>query len=625
MYSENEMSSLRSNSTTILPENEIPLTVESRAWLAKQLNKKLTKPMFEAEHIIKVPRDNNQFDLYVLNTNAVLGKGSNSTIYEAYKISIDGDLDVSPPIAIKAVKSLAQEKTVQSEIIKEGQHAERLQTIAGLQRESRALKKMSSGLVGDHVHDEAGDYLLMPLYPGKKLGDNAAQGDSSGRYQLQLATEVSEAALSEKIEILYRLGDQLKTLHDNQLMHGDLHLSNILVGRNNDGKLNVNIIDLDQSRPISNKNEVLQSNDINMAFFIKAPEVMQKKIGAPSDIYALALNYLFILGHKDPFVPDPKSLITKIIRNYTESDKYKNAMEEFKNSPDVLNISDPDLQRKVISNRRNFLIQRDITDEYLDQKSLEFRKPIEIGELDAIPIEADGIPLREIVKNFIASMLNDDPNKRPVIDEVNQFMLGVGALVNLPAEKIDNSVEAQKKWDNALKEHPDKIAEFKERLLEQGKKQAPKIHPQPAPPTTSSASSIPEEYQEMFRVKLDVLLTEMKNVLQQVNQQKGFIGRASRVLSKKTNVTDFEKNLKGMAGLYNAAHSQNPKEDYEKIMMHLINEKAALGKNIDKTSQSKILTNIIVKATAADTVESKKNLATQFSQNVHGLAKRLSR
>ena len=686
------MSVSRSGSTTELSEGETSLTSESREWLAARLNKNLVKPMFKPEDIIKVPRDNNQFDLYVLNTNAVLGKGSNSTIYEAYKITVDGNLDSSPPIAIKAVKSLAQANT--AEIVTEDQQKERLRTVAGLQRESMTLKKMSDGLVGDHVHDEAGDYLLMPLYRGKEIGRNAAQADNlgrSGEYQLELSTEISKALLPEKIGLLYQIGNQLKKLHDKQLMHGDLHLANLLVGRGNDGKLNANIIDLDQSRAIYSKDEVRQENDINMAFFIKAPEVMQKKIGAPSDIYALGLNYLFILGHKDPYLSDAKIFSGKVSKKYAESDlfknaiqeyknsnqykddiikyknsepykdavnalknspQYKNAMEEFKKSSQYVDTIDAfekspeykaglikfvddvsnlrtrpalDFETRVINIQRDVLIKETMTDAYLDQQSLEFREPVKIGELDTIPIEIDGMPLREIVKNFLASMLNDDPNKRPIIDEVNQFMLGVTELVNLPAEKVDNSVEAKKKWDNVLTENPDKMVEFKERILEQGKKQASQIHPQSVSSSVSSVSPIPQEDQKMFRVKLAVLLTEMKNASQQINQQKGFITRASSVLSKKNNVTQFEKNLKGMAGLYSAEHSQNPKEDYEKIMVHLINEKAALGKNVDKTSQLKILNNIIVKATAADVVESKKSLKTEFNQGVQSLARRLSK
>jgi hypothetical protein len=228
------------------------------------------------------------------------------------------------------------------------------------------------------------------------------------------------------------------------------------------------------------------------------------------------------------------------------------------------------------------------------------------------------MPLREVVKNFIASMLNDDPNKRPVIDEVNQFMLGVMELVNLPAEKVDDSAEAKKKWDNILYENPDKMLEFKERILEQGKKQAAQIHPQPISPPAPAVSSIPQEEQEIYRVRLAVLLTEMKNVSQQVDQQRGFISRA---LSKKKE-TDFERNLKGMADLYNAKNSQNPKEDCEKIMIHLINEQAILGNNLDKISQSKIVNNIIVKVSTAEPNENKENLKKGLNQSLDGKAKR---
>lgn len=84
------MTTPRSSSTTSMPEADAPLTAESRAWLVGQLNKSFSQPLFAPQHIIKVPRDKGEFDLYAINPNVKLGKGSNSDIYEAYKISIDG-------------------------------------------------------------------------------------------------------------------------------------------------------------------------------------------------------------------------------------------------------------------------------------------------------------------------------------------------------------------------------------------------------------------------------------------------------------------------------------------------------------------------------------------------------
>lgn len=81
------------------------LSQESRAWLAAQANKQFDEPIFSPEDIVKVPRGINQFDLYIVNKTKPIGSGSNSQLYEAYPLSVDGVVSNKSPVAVKVIPS----------------------------------------------------------------------------------------------------------------------------------------------------------------------------------------------------------------------------------------------------------------------------------------------------------------------------------------------------------------------------------------------------------------------------------------------------------------------------------------------------------------------------------------
>ncbi|RIB28538.1 kinase-like domain-containing protein [Gigaspora rosea] len=88
---------------------------------------------------------------------------------------------------------------------------------------------------------------------------------------------------TEKLRLLYKISLGLKLVHDNKIIHRDLHSGNILIRHNNEAT----IADLGISKPV---NELSDKNSIYGVIPYVAPEVLKGgKFSQASDIYSFGM------------------------------------------------------------------------------------------------------------------------------------------------------------------------------------------------------------------------------------------------------------------------------------------------------------------------------------------------
>lgn len=455
---------------------------------------------------------------------------------------------------------------------------ERQAAVAGLDRETLALKK--TGKKSDRVTTTAGDYLFMPLYSGVPMAK--FDKDKTHFTIVKPSAVFAEVKTSaERLSLIMQLGEQLQALHDKNLTHGDLHPGNMLVSRDNAG-IHLHLIDFDQSREIENKKQLLSPGTVNMAPMIRGPEITKNQVGAPSDIYALGLNYLLILGHENPFKQDPTITFIRSKKKEIETtpEFAAEALEKYNA------LSPADQKKCTLAQFKIRLLNQKLPEAEIQRLwDAESSSKLKIGQLKSIPIEINGIPIRKMVKAFLKSMLSPDPANRPTIDEVNAFMTAVQKMVNDPTHKVDNSADALDRWKDTKSSKL--LNDYKGGLLTSTPK--PVIVAQVPSRPRATAMHEPDTYREA----LTTLLKDMLNIDQEIdkNKKKGIIGY---FFDKSAERIQFENTLKGIAGLYNAASSNDPKKDYEQIIVRLHEERAKLVSS-NSTDKLKALDSVLAK------------------------------
>lgn len=445
-----------------------------------------------------------------------------------------------------------------------------------------------SGKISDRVTTAAGDYLFMPLYPGVPM----AKFDKDIKTQLTVVKTSnvfnSVKTPEEQLSLMTQLGEQLQELHSKNLTHGDLHPGNMLVSRDNNG-VHLHLIDFDQSRKIDDQRQLLSPGTVNMAPMIRSPEIANNQVGAPSDIYALGLNYLLILGHKNPFAQDPTfKFIQGEKTKLAESREFEEALIQYAALP-------PEQKKLNEAQYKIRLLNQMLPVEKINQLWLEATPKLEIGKLETLPDEINGIPINRIVKAFLESMLSQEVENRPTIDEVNAFMKAVQKLIHDHPLQIDNPDPVLNKWDDTT---PSELLEkYKDEILQYLPKQeivTPVANVSSTTKPSSVFSSIYSDMQETYRAGLAVLLVGMKNIDQDINNNKK-IGMIGIFFDKSPERVQLENTLKGIANLHDAASSKDPKKDYEKIVVFLNEERDKLvtSKSTDKL---KALDSLMTKA-----------------------------
>lgn len=514
--------------------SERPLSKESRNWLISVIsNELMSTHEFKPEDILKIPRSNGQYDLYILSKKEVLGIGSNSQIYKAYPLSPDGEVNSNAPIAVKFIPA---EKGVEA--------------VQGLDRENFALQQL--GKKSARVDNAEGSYLCMPYFPGKKI-------TTAEEKQLELTADFNKLTLLQRVDLLAQLGEQVQALHDRKLIHGDIQPANILFLKDKDNKISLQLVDYDQCRQITSKESLLSLDTIHMTLSIRAPEITEKRVGATSDIYSLALNFLFLLGKKDPFIPAYDMKFIHDIKNgYLETSEVKAQINQYLESNEYKAIPKAE-QAKA---ERQFIVRlfdKEYPKERLEKIWLDLHRPLFINLDDInIPDDIAGIPLKQTIKTFLERMINIDPRERPAIDEVNNFIRGVAHLIKNPSLK--KTISSDKTWENLITELGKKSVEEK--------KEEPK---NPLLPRSHTQHEMEDENQA--RAKLAVMLDGMRNIGSRITQQRYFGSRGEEKSQKRT---ELEARLKGIADLYDANSSKNPHKDYLKMVFYINNEMQSL-------------------------------------------------
>jgi serine/threonine protein kinase len=524
---------------------------ETRRWIADQVNQQHDNAAFIFSDVIRVLKENGEFELYALRK--AINQGSHSVIYKAYPLSYSsGEIKIEkalPPVAVKFISAKVESDKDQEE---------RAKTIEGLEREYRALRLLNAKV--ERVTTAEGDFLIMPLYSGAVLGKKAAATKKGAREQTVILDIVGQASLENKLLLMLKLGMQVQEFHDKHFMHGDLHPSNMLITKKN-GEMLLRVIDFDQSRLINSKEELVDEPSVRMAIQIRAPEIAQKKIGAPADIYALALNFLFLLGHENPFASEPDmDFIRKKRLEYQTTEEYKSGFAALKDQVK------PELYKQLS------LFNQKYSPEEIEKLYLEEHCQRAVGNLEILPVEIGGIPLRLLVKNYIEKMLHNSPEQRPTIDEVNAFMRGVIYLVQQKSLFIDNSVEALARWEADLVKTPDLLEFHKKAILERGKPTVVEQKEEKVDEQKTHSAGFDLAKQEESRAKLESILDSMNNIENEINAVK------KSVPTKKTKErVQFETNMKAIASMFNAESSVNPTNDYRIIKRFLRKELDRLG------------------------------------------------
>ncbi len=516
---------------------------ETRQWIADQINKQYEVSNFTFRDIIRVPNEKGQFELYGLRR--AINQGSRSVIYRAYHLTFDdGEIKGDQaPVAVKCIPAKLESARDQEELDK---------AIQGLERESRALKLLNRG--GGRVDTREGAYLIMPLYFGVPLGTKVP-GEKGKREKTVLVDYVANATLENKLLLMLELGLQLQDFHDKQFLHGDFHPANILIA-NKDGQIFLRVIDFDQSRPIGNKEELIDEATVSMAIQIRAPEVFQKKIGAPSDIHALARTFLCLLGHENPFASEPdKAFIRKTRDVYQGTPEYDTAFKALQHQVK------PDLMKQLS------LFNQKYPMEEIEKLYIEQHCKIEVGNLTILPEEIGGIPVRLLVTNFIKKMLHDSPEQRPTIDEVNAFMRGVIYLVQ---QKVDLKAELK----TELETTSDPLEGYKKIILELGKPAVVIKVAEEKKEEKVNASESDLADREQSQRKLKRILYNMNNIENVINRLKG-LDPSKKKIKKSKERKKLEISIRAIASLFNA-DSANPAHDCAVIMRFLEKEKQAL-------------------------------------------------
>lgn len=520
----------------------VPLdTIEDRKQFAEKINGFYSKVVCQPQDLFQIPRTEGGNDLYFINKNKLLGIGSYGQIYKAYRLSPEGEVygeeSQHPPIAVKFVP-MEQGVTVSD-------NSAYKTAVIGLNREERALKKLGklSHRVRTNVEEygeAAGNYLFMPLYPGEKFGKlRESKQEANGSSGALPGKELEP--LEEKFDLMRQLGEQVELLHDQHLIHGDIHPSNFLATRDLDNRVQLQLIDFDQSRTFEQANQLVEPFDaINMALPIRAPEVARKQIGAPSDIYSLGLNFLFMLGHPDPFMPTPsKEFRDDLTEDYVKKNsEYSSSMATFKNKSEYKELASVQEKQSALEKYSKKLIRENVTDAYIESQWFEKTKRTDIGKLEMIPSEIGGISARLATKYFIENMLSDDIKRRPLIGKVNQFMRGMQLLI--------------KEKEHVSANDPDVLY-------------------------VKEVAKIAHQEQLDYKAKVDHLIAGMKNMGLRIDALKKS-GSSFKLFdkAKSQNRVQFEQKVTELASVHETKSSGDFKRDYQKLVEALNKEKKSL-------------------------------------------------
>lgn len=111
--------------------------------------------------------------------------------------------------------------------------------------------------------------------------------------------------IDERLNIALLVAENLKLLHDKNIIHGDLHPGNMIYNPDSDLK-SLGIIDFGASRPIPEGSEfVFQGKGLNWESPHAAPEVTREgHFSKASDIYALGYVYMELFSRLDIRVMD---------------------------------------------------------------------------------------------------------------------------------------------------------------------------------------------------------------------------------------------------------------------------------------------------------------------------------
>lgn len=208
---------------------------------------------------------------YVFQSNKILGTSSNSLVYQAWKIEEDGKLT---PCVVKAIPLSSKPSEITADEFK-----------GIFVNEAKHVQKVSTGPVSSIITTEY-LYLVQPLAKGDPIQD------SSGKPHPQL----KDLKPSEKTELVIQILNQLKTIHDQDIVHGDINNQNIMFYRDRDGKFHASIIDFGNSQDLKGAESVKAALASPGSPGYIPPEREKGVFAKGSDIFALGTVISFIYG-----------------------------------------------------------------------------------------------------------------------------------------------------------------------------------------------------------------------------------------------------------------------------------------------------------------------------------------
>lgn len=214
-----------------------------------------------------------------------LGRGGMGVVYAARDLLLERD------VAVKIVPRSTLTPEAEERVL----------------REARTVARMDHpGIVPVHDlgRDDEGVWFVMPLLPGTTLRDHVKNGD---------------LALGDVLETGVQVAEAVAYCHAHGVLHRDLKPGNVMVSREEGGRLRARVMDFGLARSRGDAHITRSGFMIGTLAYLSPEQVRGEEVDASADLYALGvLLYESILG-RPPFRGEQDAVLHRILHEVPRS------------------------------------------------------------------------------------------------------------------------------------------------------------------------------------------------------------------------------------------------------------------------------------------------------------------